>query len=1040
MELTNTELIIDRELAGKKAKEEAERADMKQHADKLIQGFEKLEESHAKRAIWELFQNAIDLSENSEIILELKEDSVIFKHNGKPFTTNTLSCLIKQVSSKNAKNNEDEVGQYGTGFITTHSFGKQILISGSIKLDDYYISLDNFDIDRIAQNADPELIDKLLIQQNKVFDLVKSGELKKECNPYTTFAYQTKSKLEKQNAEKAFESLPIILPYVMMINEKLQNVRVFDKSGNETHYQKGEPTIEGDLNVNNIQINKDSKKIYSINSKAEDLIIALPLSEKDNAIVLDENLSKLFLFYPLIGTEHFGFNYLVHSKQFAPTEPRDGIHLKSKNEQVHEKELHNNLLLKRASELISDFVSKHCLNLTNPHHLAYINFNTGIQNTHLLEYFKDLKKEWVTKFKTYNLVETSVERIKPQDTCFFSNELLLDEKYFDSIYALVNLYWTNIPNKDITATWTKSILNWEDETTSFIKISDIVKKIEEVGTLDSFSDSTQLKDFYNYLIENGFGEIFSQHKLLPNIKNVFRLQSQLNATLNIDENLIEIADVIIPDVPKRYIKAGFEFNLVFESYDRKQFSKDLNTQIAEYNKTINQTTLLPQAILYALIEFCKIFPSLENTGTRGKLMTLICEYYNINADFTPLSLSNNEEINWETPIKCLLRNIIWDINTKDLQWTTDNTDFLKRFIAVIYDHKDFEELVATLPIFPNQNYELCKKSELKLDGGIPDELKTLYDDIVSPTKPIRDTLILDGFSSFLKDAETKYSNSLGGSIEKVFQDEMPYTLINNHPHKKDILLIIKKISDDNKWARYFPSIEGEKAAIMMARISDNETKNDLFAIIGLDKNKIALLGQLAKQDDLERIINLGIEAIEDEKRNKADFQFKHTIGTHIEKLIREKIGKDLTNFKVEVREQQGGQDIVVEHNNSVVYFIEVKSRWDSRNSITMSPTQMKNAVANKSNYSLCCVDMTDYKTGDKDRYNVTDIEVIFDRINVLNDIGNRIEPLLDGVLAVKDFENEVSLSGDYRGTIPQSIVKTGNSIDNFVTHLIEVLK
>ena len=226
----------------------------------------------------------------------------------------------------------------------------------------------------------------------------------------------------------------------------------------------------------------------------------------------------------------------------------------------------------------------------------------------------------------------------------------------------------------------------------------------------------------------------------------------------------------------------------------------------------------------------------------------------------------------------------------------------------------------------------------------------------------------------------------------------------------------------------------------MARISDNETKNDLFAIIGLDKNKIALLGQLAKQDDLERIINLGIEAIEDEKRNKADFQFKHTIGTHIEKLIREKIGKDLTNFKVEVREQQGGQDIVVEHNNSVVYFIEVKSRWDSRNSITMSPTQMKNAVANKSNYSLCCVDMTDYKTGDKDRYNVTDIEVIFDRINVLNDIGNRIEPLLDGVLAVKDFENEVSLSGDYRGTIPQSIVKTGNSIDNFVTHLIEVLK
>lgn len=455
---------------------------------------------------------------------------------------------------------------------------------------------------------------------------------------------------------------------------------------------------------------------------------------------------------------------------------------------------------------------------------------------------------------------------------------------------------------------------------------------------------------------------------------------------------------------------------------------------------MKEDCLLEQEILNALIDYCKIFPSLENTGTRGQLVKLICEYYNIDSTFENLPNIINQEIDFLTPIKCLLRNFIWELNSKDQSWIESNKDFLMKVVFVIYDYYEYDDIVQTLPIFPNQLFELCKRSELRLDGNIPDELKDLYDDIVKPAKIIRSTLVLDGFGSSIKDGETKYSKSLGDSIEKVFQDEMPLTQINEHPHKKEILWIIKKIADDDKWSKYFPTIEERKAIIMMARISDNETKNDLFSIIGLDKKKIALLGKISRRDDLERLIALGEAAIEEENRNNADFNFKHTIGTHIEKLIREKIGAELTNFKIEVREQQGGQDIVVEYNNNIVYYIEVKSRWDIRNSITMSPLQMEKSVINKSKYSLCCVDMTSYKVGETDRYNVSDINIILERINVLNDIGGRIEPLLTNVIAAKDVDNEITLTGDYRGTIPQSIVKLGDSIDDFVNHLIQVVR
>ena len=1034
---------FNREEARKRAEDEAKRADMKQHADKLIQGFEKLEENHAKRAIWELFQNAIDLSENCEIIIRIIENAIEFKHNGKPFTTKTLSCLIKQVSSKNSENNDDEVGQYGTGFITTHSFGKKILLSGSLKEGNYFIHFDNFEIDRIAKNSD-ELIEKLIKQQDKVFDLVEVGELKTECTPFTTFTYQTISELEKQNAENAISELSLILPYVMTINKKLQKVIVADKNNTETTYLKSDVSSENDLIITSIQVNQTTQKVYSISTEQNDLTIILPLEEQNKAFSFDKNLAKLFLFYPLIGTENFGFNFLLHSKQFAPTEPRDGIHLKSKNEQIQEKEEKNRTLLQQTFELITYFIESQCSKIQNIHFLSKINFNTKISNNSLLsEYFKELKEKWVNKFKTLPLVETSKDRICPNATLFLSNELLYDADYYDSIYAIISLFWQNIPKKEIAEKWTKYVCQWEDESIKFIDIKQVAEKIKETKTLDFYEETEDLKRFYEYLIKFNNSEIFNQYEILPNVKNEFRLQSQLNSHLDIDNVLIEIADVIIPDIPKRYLKKGFEFTLTFEPYERKQFVKDINAKIAEYK--VEEKSLLEADTLHALIQYCSIFPSLENMGTRGDLLKLVTKHYEIEQPF--INLPNLSDTDWWlTPLKCLLRNFIWELNTKDNDWIAENINSLNDLLSVVHNYYEFKDIIQTLPIFPNQQFCLCKQSDLKVDENIPDDLKNLYDDIIKSTKQIREILILDDFSRFSKDGETKTPESLGSVIENKFQLQT-CTNVSKHEHIHYILKIIKTISDNSNWAKYFPAIESKKASIMLERISDNETKNALFSIIGLEPNKITLLGELSKLNNLEQIIKLGKERVEEEQRNNANFRHKHKIGTHIEKLVREKMG-DLINLEInipkqqnrqdaEVEEQQGGQDIVVKFNGEIVYYIEVKSRWDSGNKIQMSPLQMRKAVENKTIYSLCCVEMCDYEVGDKEKRYNAEIQDIIDKITVLSDIGNKIEPLLQGILSVKDNETEISLTGDYRGTVPQSIVKKGCNLADFISHLIE---
>jgi hypothetical protein len=200
-----------------------------------------------------------------------------------------------------------------------------------------------------------------------------------------------------------------------------------------------------------------------------------------------------------------------------------------------------------------------------------------------------------------------------------------------------------------------------------------------------------------------------------------------------------------------------------------------------------------------------------------------------------------------------------------------------------------------------------------------------------------------------------------------------------------------------------------------------------------------MIGELVRNENFEQIIALGTQVLEEEQRKRSDFQFRHQIGKRIETLIRERIETDTAEFAVEVKDVQNGQDIVVLKNGKPVYFVEVKSRWSTESSITMSKNQFTNAADNKDRYSLCCVDMSDYKVGDKDRYDVPDTFSIIDRIKILNDIGGRIAPLLGGILAATDVDNDITLTGDYRITIPRSLVKEGMDIMGFVDFLIRTI-
>lgn len=68
--------------------------------------------------------------------IEIRDDKLIFAHNGDPFRVSDLESLVAQYSSKAEENNvnTETTGKYGTGFITTYIVSRKVRIKGLLSM------------------------------------------------------------------------------------------------------------------------------------------------------------------------------------------------------------------------------------------------------------------------------------------------------------------------------------------------------------------------------------------------------------------------------------------------------------------------------------------------------------------------------------------------------------------------------------------------------------------------------------------------------------------------------------------------------------------------------------------------------------------------------------------------------------------------------------------------------------------------------------------------------------------------------------------
>ncbi|MFD2962331.1 MULTISPECIES: sacsin N-terminal ATP-binding-like domain-containing protein [Olivibacter] len=806
--------------------------DMKQHADKIIQGIKKLEENDANRAIWELFQNAIDLSENSEITIALTEDHLVFRHNGEPFTPMTLDCLFKQVSSKTLEERKitfednEPVGQYGTGFITSHTFGKQIEINGALIKDEGYVALNNFFIDRDTDNW-KELGQRIRLLKKEVARLLKDENTVLPPYPDTEFSFKTVTKNNKDCAIKAVNSLQTILPYVITLNPRLKKVTVKDLSGSTTVYQRKDSFSVDKLHSTSILINQDCVDVFYLKSEDNKITVILPFSSSLVANDLSNELPKLFLFYPLVGTQDFGINYILHSRHFLPNEPRNGLYLKSNNEDNQNEEEANRNLIDTASQLIFEYVGSNAKAISNPIKLARINFKTESEKPLLNEYFRTLKASWIEHFKSFPLVETKTGNIVVSKSVFIDTTLLRDSDVFDAIFTLVDFFWDNTPLKHLTKEWSAIIDEWNLNEIKYVGYRDLALKIKEVGNLANIPHIKELKTLYQHLIKEGHGDLFNSFELLPNIKGEFRLLSGLNNNISLPQELIEIADIIMPDIPKRHINSDFKFDLDLNPYTRKNYTTDINVAIGEKIKDKTLAAEIVSDFLEALISYSKISPSIESNSVPTRLIKLICDYYSFDSSTIEIPAVKDDELDNRVAQRRLIRLFLNDLSKANSEWVGENLQFLEDVLEIGPSYYDYEEMFSTLAVFPNQLNELTSQNFLKVDDNIPESIKDIYDQIVKPNFPIRANLIHKEFTKYLKIQDKKTVRNLTEKIETVFFETSQFTSIENHPLKEYIIDIIQKFKIEAEYEKYFPVVFSKRSSILV-ELADGDDSNLTF--------------------------------------------------------------------------------------------------------------------------------------------------------------------------------------------------------------------
>ncbi len=726
------------------------------NVDKRLRELDQPSENDCKRWIWELIQNAKDsivednVKQFVDVKLIVKNELVVFKHNGSPFTAKALFGLLYKYSAGDI-NNTESTGRFGTGFLTTHTLSKIVSIEGDLYKDIGKKELCGFTATMFRDGIDA---DELL---EGVRRMRKSLSYTDEKNNWTTYTYHLTTEQNKIALQLGLENFIANIAQTMLFCKELNTVELDNNGAITKIIRKQSQELENEIGISEFEItgnNPHTRKFLhkKLSKQSEDLtkrfktdrevrLMAAIEIDNENNLVENETAPSHFCVLPLVGSEKHILPIYLNSPDFEPDSERQSLLLDGFVDWEEHKELGtiitvrgiNRLILKESIDLYDSLVSYIC---KNGYHKLYL-LAKGLKRTPDFE--KNFNKDWFEKeitlpyrdvLKQYEVVETDSVNKKLFNDDNTPNIIIPsgNREVRQKIYLLATeLFPANLPLEKYASNW--AFFAWND--CGLFEKEDLCKFVSAKENASNLPSYDWLNKFLTF-IKGEDETLFKKYALIPNINgDLISLENETFAEgVNLTDYMLDVLNGLGKDLTPALLNNNITAITLPIKIDKKSIAEEINEQT---ENIINDKLLSVSEKIEKLLPLLNTIPTIESTYKAEfiiKQKQLHSFTKTLFSDFQIIENANNDipEKAFQTLHKWLITQLMVVVsdykNINSLpESIPDKIKWINSFIEFVSKEIKEGEL-DEYAIIPNQKGIFCFKKDLSLDDNIPEILKS----------------------------------------------------------------------------------------------------------------------------------------------------------------------------------------------------------------------------------------------------------------------------------------------------------------------------
>ncbi len=520
------------------------------------------------RWVWELLQNARDASKGPNTLtasIDYRSEELVFLHNGHGFKEKEIGHLIFHGSTKTE--DEGKIGQYGSGFLTTHLLSWAINISGQLDESEPNGQWFNFCLERKPDSevALRESMDEAWENFNPSSSPIQDDDFATGDGFTTRFAYPIHTEEARKAVEEGIAMLRECAPFVVVFNPEFSGINInIDNTdcSEELCFKvlKRSPLETSGIEQITVAESNSEVKKYLL-AEGDNASVAV-LNSDDSECLPIEAIPRLFLGFPLVGTRSFSFPAVINSFGFSATPDREGVWLAKDGDAAT---IENRNIIEEACKLLGDLVKYAALKKWKHVH-QWVNV-PPIENQSWLDanWLRDcIRDNLIEKMRqTLMVLNTDGNPIDPEQVKLpFAGSQTSIEDLWD-LFKDIKGQRELLPKREEATGWCDAIKSWADvyqnepislfsEVSNGPKLASFIEdhcsRLEDLQDLlreeisEEISAVEWLNRLHSFFNENGLREETLDYPIVIDQAGFFDTLSALHRDPGINDELKEIAE------------------------------------------------------------------------------------------------------------------------------------------------------------------------------------------------------------------------------------------------------------------------------------------------------------------------------------------------------------------------------------------------------------------------------------------------------------------------------------------------------------------